>query len=343
MLLREAAIALLHISVLFTTAMTDAQAFDLQGHRGARGLAPENTIPAFARALEIGVTTLELDVGITRDGVLVVHHERRLDPDVARGPDGRWLKPPTAAIHDLTYHELQRYDVGRIRPGSDYSKRFPEQKRMDGVRIPTLDAVFELTRHARNEMVRFNIETKLSPLEPESAPGPEEFARALIKAVRANGMEKRAIIQSFDWRTLAVVLKEAPEIATAYLTAEREWTDNIEAGRPEGSPWTAGIRFRDHGSVPRMVAAAVSAANAAGARRAERIWSPYFGDLTAALVKEAKSLGLRVLPWTVNEHADLERMIDWGVDGIITDYPDRLREIMRARGMPLPASTPVSP
>lgn len=342
---RAAAVATLQAALAaIALVMTfDADALDLEGHRGARGLAPENTLPAFARALEVGVTTLELDTCVTSDGVLVVHHDCRLDPDIARGPDGRWLKPPTAAIRDLTVHELQRYDVGRIRPGSEYSKRFPDQRRMDGVRIPTLDAVFELARHARNDAVRFNIETKISPLEPDTAPGPEEFARALIKAIRANGMERRAIIQSFDWRTLAVVLKEAPEIATAYLTAEREWTDNIDRGHPDVSPWTAGIRFRDHGSVPRMVAAALGVVPADQRKRAEHIWSPYFGDLTAALVKEAKGLGLRVLPWTVNEPADLERMIDWGVDGIITDYPDRLREIMRARGLPLPASTPAVP
>ena len=334
--------ALLYAALAALAMTTEADALDLEGHRGARGLAPENTLPAFARALEVGVTTLELDTCVTSDGVLVVHHDCRLDPDIARGPDGRWIKAPPA-IRELTFHELQRYDVGRIRPGSEYSKRFPEQRRMDGVRIPTLESVFELTRHARNDAVRFNIETKISPLDPDTAPGPEEFARAVIKAIRANGMEKRAIVQSFDWRTLAVVLKEAPEIAISYLTAEREWLDNIDRGHPDVSPWTAGIRFRDHGSVPRMIAAALAVVPPDQRKRAERIWSPYFGDLTAALVKEAKGLGLRVLPWTVNERADLEQMIDWGVDGIITDYPDRLREIMRARGLPLPAPTPVSP
>lgn len=312
--------------------MSPAAAFDLQGHRGARGLAPENTLLAFARALSIGVTTLEMDAGLTRDGVVVIIHDRRLNPDIARGPGGRWLTGRPPLVRDLTLRELQRFDVGRIRPGTDYSRRFPDQRREDGVRIPTLAEVFELTRRARNTEVRFNVETKLSPEAPDEAAPPEEFARALIAVVREHGMAARTMIQSFDWRTLAIVQKEAPEIATSYLSSEQAGSDNILAGRPEDSPWTAGIKYGAHGSVPRMVAAAGG-----------RIWSPNYLDLDPARVKEAKALGLKILPWTVNDRADMARLIDWGVDGIITDYPDRLREVMAQKGLPLPRPTPVTP
>ena len=321
---------MLRLALLFAAAVTSqAAAFDLQGHRGARGLAPENTLPAFARALAIGVTTLELDVGITEDGVVVVAHDRRLNPDIVRGTDGRWLVGHTRAIHELTFHELSRYDVGRLRPGSDYSRRFPEQRRMDGVRIPKLEEVFELARKAHNNEVRINIETKLSPLAPDETVEPEELARAVIRVVRANRAERRATIQSFDWRTLALVQREAPEIATAYLTSD---VDNVRDAGTGPSPWTNGIRFADHGSVPKMVKAAGGG-----------IWSPNYRDLTEALVKEGKGLGLRVLPWTVNDPPDMERLVDWGVDGIITDYPDRLRDVMAAKGLPLPKPTPVTP
>jgi len=331
----------LRLAILIAAAVThQAAAFDLQGHRGARGLAPENTLPAFARALSIGVTTLELDVGMTEDGVVVVAHDRRLNPDLARGTDGRWLAGQTRTIRSLTFHELQRYDVGRLRPGSDYSKRFPEQRRMDGVRIPKLADVFDLARRAHNDEVRFNIETKLSPLAPEETAPAEALARALIEVVRAAGVERRTTVQSFDWRTLAVVQRDAPGIATAYLTSD---ADNLREAGGEPSPWTNGLRRADHGgSVPRMVAAAAAAAGAAGPRAA-RIWSPNHRDLTEALVKEAQALGLGVLPWTVNDPADMERLIAWGVDGIITDYPDRLRDVMAARGLALPKPTPVAP
>lgn len=309
-----------------------AAAVDLQGHRGARGLAPENTLPAFARALEIGVSTLELDVGVTRDGVVVVHHDLRLNPDIARGPDGRWLRSPTPAIHALSFHDLQRYDVGRMRPGSDSSRRFPNQRRMDRVRIPALEGLFELVRHAGHPGVRFNIETKISPLAPGDTLPPEAFARAVIGAVRAAGMQDRVTVQSFDWRTLATVQHEAPEIGTAHLSAQREWLDNIGIGQAAGSPWTAGVQHADHGSVPRMVKAAGG-----------RVWSPYFGDLTRDSLAEAGSLGLKVVAWTVNARTDMERLIDWNVDGIITDYPDLLRDVLGERGIPLPATASRGP
>lgn len=132
-----------------------ASAFDLQGHRGARGLAPENTLPAFAAALAVGVSTLELDTAVTKDGVVVIHHDRRLNPDIARGPDGRWVEAPAPLIHALTYAELQRFDVGRLRPGSKFAQQFPEQQPADGTRIPRLADLFDLVKQAGNETVQF--------------------------------------------------------------------------------------------------------------------------------------------------------------------------------------------
>ncbi|HUQ25358.1 MAG TPA: glycerophosphodiester phosphodiesterase family protein, partial [Burkholderiales bacterium] len=133
---------------------------DVQGHRGTRGHLPENTLPAFERALEIGVDTLEMDCGITKDGVVVIHHDRRLNPDFARGADGKWVSAPAPTIFELTFQQLQQYDVGRIRPGSEYAKRFPHQKPIDGTRVPKLADLFLMTK---NTGVRFNIETKLLP------------------------------------------------------------------------------------------------------------------------------------------------------------------------------------
>ena len=297
---------------------SSATALDIQGHRGARGLMPENTLPAFAKALEIGVTTLELDCAITRDGVVVVSHDPVLNPDITRGPDGQWLRESGPAIWSLTYPELQRYDVGRLNPSRSYASRWPGQQPTDGTRIPRLADLFALVKSSGNEAVRFNIETKISPLEPARTTAPEDFARRLVAAVRGAGMEKRTVIQSFDWRTLAVVQKEAPEIPTVYLTAESGSAANLN--KSGDSPWTAGIRYRDHGSVPRMVKAAGGA-----------IWSPNFSDLTRESVKEAHALGLKVVPWTVNQELDMRRLIDWGVDGIISDRPDLVLAELRKR------------
>ena len=299
-----------------------AQAFDLQGHRGARGLAPENTLPAFERALALGVTTLELDIAITSDGVLVIHHDSTLNPDTTRDLTGRFLERRGPPLRSLSWAELQTYDVGRLKPGSDYGKRYPDQQPVDGTRIPRLSDLFDLVKRLGDDKVRFDIETKLTPTKPEETLAPEPFARALVAEIRKAGMAARSQIQSFDWRTLQVVQAIAPEIPTVYLTAQQSWLDNIGADRPEGSSWTAGIQYREHGSVPKMVKAAGGS-----------YWSVYFGDLDPQKLKEAQSLGLKVVVWTVNDPAVMSRMLDWGVDGLITDRPDLARKLLETRGV----------
>jgi glycerophosphoryl diester phosphodiesterase len=274
--------------------MKNAAAIDVQGHRGARGHLPENTLASFELALSMGVNTLELDTGVTRDGVVVIHHDRRLNPDLARGPDGNWVQAPAPTIHSLTFAELQRYDVGRLRPGSQYEKNFPSQKPLDGARIPRLADLLEAMRGSN---VRFNIETKLSAEAPDETLGPDAFARAVIREVRKAGLMARTTIQSFDWRTLKVVEREAHDIATAYLTSAKD-------------------------SEPSRVRKARA-----------RIWSPNFQALNAEMVASAHALGLSIVPWTVNQPADIARVLELKVDGIISDYPDRVIEELKRRGL----------
>ena len=300
-----------------------ADAFDLQGHRGARGLMPENTLAGFARALTLGVTTLEMDIGISRDGHLVISHDSRLNAALTRDGDGKWLAAPGPTINSLSLEQLNAYDVGRLDPSSRYAQRFPRQRAVDGERIPTLAQVLLLPTEAGNSQVRLNLETKLSPLEPHLAPSPEEFARKLVQQVRGAGATGRITVQSFDWRTLRHIQSLAPEIETSYLTVQQRWLDNVRAGRPGASPWAAGMDVDDFGgSIPRMIK------HAGGV-----IWSPYFRELDRAQLDEAKALGLRVIVWTVNEVPDMHELIVLGVDGIITDYPDRLHEVARQRGI----------
>jgi len=263
---------------------------DVQGHRGCRGHLPENTLPAFQRAIELGVDTLELDCGVTKDGVVVVHHDRRLNPDVARGPDGEWVQAPGPTIYSLTSEEVQRYDVGRIRPGSEYAQRFPHQHAIDGTRIPRLADLFAMA----GTKVRYNIETKLLPTHREETVTPEEFVRLLTHEIQK--AKVKATIQSFDWRTLKITERTAPQIETVYLTETRD-------------------------AEPQNVASAGG-----------RIWSPSLKDVTQRKLSIAKSLGLRVVAWTVNEPADIDTAIDIGLDGIISDYPDRVIAELKRRG-----------
>jgi glycerophosphoryl diester phosphodiesterase len=309
-----------------------AQAFDLQGHRGARGLAPENTLPGFARTLGIGVTTLETDIAVSRDGVLLISHDPALNPDITRGPDGQFLNARGPVIWHTDLAELQRYDVGRLKPGTRYAAQFPEQKPHDGARLPTLEELFALVRKSGDPQLRLALEIKVRPDAPDETMAPEPFARKLVEAVRAAGLAPRATILSFDWRALQTVQKLAPEIGTVYLTIQQRNFDNIGAGQPGASPWTAGFGHGEHGSVPKMI-------HAAGGR----IWSSFHGDLDAAKVREAQRLGLTVLAWTVNDPARIAQVMDMGVDGIVSDRPDLVREEMQRRGRPLPRPTPMTP
>jgi glycerophosphoryl diester phosphodiesterase len=294
-------------------------AFDLQGHRGARGLAPENTLIGFRTALTHGVTTLETDLGVTRDDVVVLSHDRRLNPDIVRNADGKWIDGPGPTIRSLSLSELKRYDVGRLNPASRYAQQFPEQKPADGERVPTLAALFGLA----GPDVRFNIETKIDPTKPDETVDPATFARLAIEAVRAAKVEQRTTLQSFDWRTLIEARRLAPEIETVCLTIETSNTDNVgrNAGRP--SPWLGGLELAQHGgSLARLV-------QAAGCRT----WSPFWRNVTAENIVESQALGLKVVPWTVNAPADVGRLIDLKVDGLITDYPDRAASLLSLKGL----------
>lgn len=313
-------------------AALPALAFDLQGHRGARGLAPENTLPAFAKALSLGVDTLELDVNMTQDGHLIVGHDPVLQPHLARNAEGRWIAAPGPVIWRTPLADLQRFDVGRLDPNSRYGRTYPEQVPADDTAMPTLAEVFALVAKSGNDTVRFNIETKLNPLKPDESAPPEQFAAAVVKAIQEAGLAQRSTIQSFDWRTLQEAAHLAPEIPRAYLTIEGTSSDNVQRGRPDTSPWLAGLDADEYPSTPALVKAAGGP-----------IWSPFWRNVTAENVAEAHRLGLRVIPWTVNEPAVAEQLIDMKVDGLITDYPDRLRTVMEGRGLPLPRPMPVTP
>jgi glycerophosphoryl diester phosphodiesterase len=197
---------------------------------------------------------------------------------------------------------------------------------VDGARIPTLTELFDLVKRVGAEHVRFNIETKITPTSADETPDPETFAAAVAMAVRDAGLVTRVSVQSFDWRTLMAMKRIAPEIERVCLTVEALTYNTMRRGPSGPSPWTAGLDVDDYrGSVPRLVAAAGCA-----------VWSPHSLNTAPDEIAAAKALGLKVIPWTVNERAGMERLIALGVDGIITDYPDRLRAVMAAKDMPLP-------
>jgi glycerophosphoryl diester phosphodiesterase len=301
---------------------------DVLGHRGARGLWPENTLAGFARAMELGVSALELDCGVTRDGVVVVTHDPELNPDLTRDAAGSFLPAAGPPIVSLTYAELQSYDVGRLRPGSAYAARFPEQQPVDGERIPRLADVLTLARTRGRGRVRVAVEVKTFPERPQLTFPPDEFAEALRQVVTATGTAALVDLMAFDFRVLAAVQRLMPRVATVALTEEQPGVDTVRSGSPRPSPWLGGLDpARFAGSVVRLVEA-----TGAGA------WGPDYRDLDARRVGEAHALGLRVVPWTVNDTADMERMLSFSVDGMTTDRPDVLRAVLERRSFAVPPS-----
>ncbi|MBV9892269.1 MAG: glycerophosphodiester phosphodiesterase, partial [Rhizobacter sp.] len=198
-LLRALAVVLAVVAAVATHAQG---AFDLQAHRGGRGLRPENTLAAFENAVALGVTTLELDIAITADGVPVISHDPFVNAALARDADGRWLAADGPLIHSLTLAELERYDIGRLNPANAYGRAFAEQQAKDGERFPTLASLFARMRDLGANDVHFDIETKVYPDRPNDTVPPEEFVARLLAVIRAAGMGERSMIQSFDWETL---------------------------------------------------------------------------------------------------------------------------------------------
>ena len=266
------------------------------GHRGARGLFPENTLEGFRDTLALGVRWCELDVGMTADGVVVVCHDPALNPAITRDAAGAWIAAPGPLIHTLTLAALRRYDVGRIRPLTPYRMLFRAQKGGDGIRVPTLEEVLRLSPDAC-----FIIELKTDPRHPGHTAAPGRMAEAVLALVDATGMADRVIVESFDWRGPRHVRRVRPDIRTAWLTSA--------ATERAAALWWDGIPLAT--SVPAAVAATGG-----------ETWAPAWETLTRAAVAKAHALGLRVLPWTVNRRAAMRRLIRWGVDGLITDRPD---------------------
>lgn len=264
------------------------------GHRGARGLWPENTLAGFSRAMKAGVKAFELDVGVTKDGIVVVTHDAELNPDITRYRDNEWLIPaevPTdQRIYSKPLSDVQSFNVGFINQNSAYAKRFPHQQPIDGQHIPTLTEVLTLVCNR----AAVTIEVKCFPDQPERTTFPYLFVEA-VKNVLNNVTAPwdDITISSFDWRIIDEVHDQIPGIPTAILTEKISNYDIIHRVK----------HFRGN------------------------IWSPEYTDLNQSLVHEAHSLGLKVVTWTVNDPVMIESLEKIGVDGVITDYPCKFPDL----------------
>lgn len=278
--------------LLFFSSMMQAQEFDWQGHRGARGLLPENSLPAFQKALELGVQTLELDVVISKDSQVVVSHEPWMSAEICSHPDGPPVQEEEAKdlrLLDLSLEEIQAFDCG-----SRQHPRFPEQVTQATYK-PSLREVITLAeayvKDTGRAPIHYNIEIKSQPSWDEKyTPAPEFFSLAVMQVLIDLDIRERSCIQSFDIRPLQYFHGQYPEQTLAFLS---------ETGQHPRK------EFSQLGFIP-------------------DIYSPYYKGVDAALIRFCRKKDIRCIPWTVNELQDMERLMELGVDGIITDYPNRI-------------------
>jgi glycerophosphoryl diester phosphodiesterase len=315
--------------------------FDLQAHRGGLGLTTEESLPGFAKALRLGVSTLELDTQITKDGAVVVTHDRQVSRTKCRDtapvtPGDPQFPYVGDYIKDLTLAQVKTMDCGYQQlPG------YPQQEVVAGNRLAELRDVLALVRDAKANQVKLNIETKVEAGAPEQTAPRELFVRRVFEEIRASGIERQVTIQSFDWGALMAMHELAPKWPLVALTNY----DFLQVGQPGASPWLGGIDADDFGGD--FVAAAASIEGVTtlspnyGFPQNGTVGQPgfrFYAD--RAMVDAAHARGLKVVPWTVDDPATIEALVDAGVDGVITEYPNRVRDLMVQRGMRLPKAYP---
>lgn len=326
------------IDISTTYAKVNYDVFDLEAHRGGRDVRPENTLYSYAYAIELGATSIECDMQLTKDGQIVMSHNPILNSDITRDENGNYIKNNKYDIRLMTVDELKKFDVGVMDPncGEYYDLHGKTQFTYDA-KIPTLEELMQLIQSYGDKNIVLNIETKSYP-DPASAgyknnADPKKFVEVFNNIVKKYDMEDRVVLQSFDWQTLIEMKKLNPNISTSALWQEQpSWGRDSESLRryeKKKSPWLGGLDIKDYQGNP------VKAAHAIGAD----IISPYYTEISKQDVDEAHSLGMKVVPWTVNNEKDMNMLLDMGVDGIISDKPWLLKQVLEKRNIKLHTPT----
>lgn len=327
-----------NIDISTTYAKVNYDVFDLEAHRGGRDVRPENTLYSYAYAIELGATSIECDMQLTKDGQIVMNHNPILNSDITRDENGNYIENNKYDIRLMTVDELKKFDVGVMDQncGEYYDLHGKTQFTYDA-KIPTLEELMQLIQSYGDKNIVLNIETKSYP-DPASAgyknnADPKKFVEVFNNIVKKYDMEDRVVLQSFDWQTLIEMKKLNPNISTSALWQEQpSWGRDSESLRryeKKKSPWLGGLDIKDYQGNP------VKAAHAIGAD----IISPYYTEISKQDVDEAHSLGMKVVPWTVNNEKDMNMLLDMGVDGIISDKPWLLKQVLEKRNIKLHTPT----
>lgn len=337
MRLQCAQCCILLLSLSSCPALLAQDSFDLQAHRGGLGLVTESTLESFANALRLGVSTLELDVQITADGYAVVTHDRQVQAHKCRDTDPVQESDPGFPYVGKFIKDLSLAQVKTLNCGYQQLPGYPQQQVIPGASMPLLSDVFALVKKEGSSAVKLNIETKIEAGAPHETAPRHQFIDIVIAETRAAEMESRVSIQSFDWGALLMIKRLAPEIPTVALTNGQSF---LQCGEPGSSPWLGGLDMDDFDCD--LIAAVDSLAVSVLSPVHGNPQNGHFGDadykpfVTQEMVVAAHARGIKVIPWTVDDEATMEYLIELGVDGIITNYPDRLRRVMARHGMALP-------
>ncbi len=294
----------------------------IYGHRGARGEIVENSIEGFEHTFALGIKAIEFDVLISQDKIPVLFHDFHLTPSMTKDEAGNWLKDAEFKIFDKSYDELSKYNIVSFDPESKYGKRFKKQKPVTNVKIPKLNDLFELASKENNKDVFLNLEIKSTPIRSGLTPSPSDTVSLILKDIDEYKLEDRIIISSFDWRILFELKKQNPKILRGFLTLQQDLSTKKKTIF-EDSPWL-GKKFpsEDLFLLPKIIKSLEG-----------HIWSAFYRDVTKQNIDLAHELGLAVNVWTVNRESDIVRMIEYGVDGIITDYPKKTQDICLSRNI----------
>ena len=288
----------------------------IYGHRGARGDLPENTLESFKYLFENNINAYETDILISKDFIPVITHDFRLDPSFTKDNNGNWIEDENIKIFDLTYEELLKFDVGSINKLSRYGRRFINQKILENQKIPKLSELLDLSSKNVSDNLLINLEIKSTPDEENLTPTPEEMVKLVMQEVNKSTLQNKIIVSSFDWRTLTVMKKLYPEISRAYLTFQQQAGIKIKNTIYNRSPWMSYLPFFENHELPKIIKS-----------QGGEAWHPYHKDITKKLVDISHQENLPVNVWTVNKDYDMLKMVEYGVDGIMTDYPLRLKEL----------------
>ena len=288
----------------------------IYGHRGARGDLPENTLESFKYLFENNINAYETDILISKDLIPVITHDFRLEPSFTKDSEGNWIEDENIKIFDLTYEELLKFDVGSINKLSRYGRRFVNQKPLENQRIPKLSELLDLSSKNKSENLLINLEIKSTPDEENLTPAPEDTVKLVVDEINLSNLKDKIIVSSFDWRTLTEIKNQYPEISRAYLTYQQVRGMKIKKTIYNRSPWMSFLPFYEDHELPKIIKS-----------QGGKAWHPYRKDITKKLVDISHQEDLPVNVWTVNEEYEMLKMIEYGVDGIMTDYPLRLKEL----------------